>query len=117
MKLTDKKKDVIELCKRTLASGGNYITAASRLTELGFVTARGKTLTQKQVSAFMLTYGKTRLARKTKRAPYPRTKATPPSLSPGVSGARPNFITYIEDIITSNLSDEVKIRAIQGVVR
>lgn len=117
MRLTDKKKDVIELCKRTLASGGTYITAAARLTELGFVTARGKTLSQKQVSAFMLKYGKTRLARHTKRAPYPRTKALPPSLSTGVSSPRATYIQYIEDIITSNLSDEVKIRAIQGVVR
>lgn len=117
MKLTDKKKDVIELCKRTLANGGNYITAASRLTDLGYKTPRGKVLSQKQVSAFMIKYGKVRLARRTKRRAYPRIKALPTSPSPGVSSPKTNYIQYIEDIITSNLSDEVKIRAIQAVLR
>lgn len=108
MKLTDKKRDVIELSKKALANGKNYKQIAAELAKLGFVNSRGKPVSNVDLSYFLLNFAGVR--QHTKKAASMRKEC-------GTSGASRGPLRKIEDIITSNISDNLKAELISLVVK
>jgi hypothetical protein len=107
-------RHIFNAVKPLFDAGNTHEQITSTLNSLGVKTVQGKTWTQKNVSNYLISHGFRRTRKRRKKNVYKATQVTVAKKVKAPTESAEH--TTILDVMTSNLSDALKVKVIKALL-